>query len=106
MDPNDLAGYLQQGGGAMPASTEPPQQDMAAVLQRMMTPDPHIEAMMGPQRQPVYPSFGQTISRMARQYDQMPEGIPGPAPTGQTPVINPYAQKPFQPLPAPFRGLR
>lgn len=105
MDENSLAGFLRMAGG--PDQQPQQQPDMQQALQHLMTPDPQIEAMMGPQRQQQgYPSLAQTLGRMGQQYQGMPNGPMGVDPMGQTPTINPFAQRPPAPLQMPTRGFR
>lgn len=78
---------------------------MAEKLQQFMAPNPEIEAMMGPRRRPIDPSFGDTIATMGDAYRQMPNGPTGPMAMGQTPVLDPYAPRMAQ-MPMPTRGFR
>lgn len=99
MDENSLADFLRSGQQQQP--------DMQQALQQLMTPDPQIEAMMGPRRQPQgYPSLAQTLGRMGQQYQQMPDGPMGMDPQGQTPAINPFTPRPPVGMQMPTRGLR
>lgn len=99
MDEQTLADYLRSAGG------QP--NDMGDAMARLMAPDSNIEALMGPQRKPQYPSLADTLGRQAQAYNQMPNGpVAGVEPQGQMPVINPYAPRSIPPMMPPPRGFR
>jgi hypothetical protein len=112
-----LAGYLRMAGG--PEQQQPEQQNFNDALAKLMTPDPNIEAMMGPQRRP--PTLADTLGKQAQAYGQMPDGPMGMDPQGQTPTYNPLGPpqpgargfaggqvtpQPPQMMQPPMRGLR